>query len=202
MLPATCFFSVNSYCLPNICVSCKLYCLLHVLCFLYVPLFSIVSLTFLDILTTAWAMMKTQRCDISHFAWISWDSNPWTVPHAKLRLVKELKKNRIHASLYTPSPTVGLYRRVWFLLNSSDKLNINLAKSKKVYGFCSVFLWNKSQCVHLRTSQLWITIFERPICASLNRCKRMKAEPSRHIIFYYCYRPHMVSFLCRNFCMF
>jgi len=44
-----------------------------------------------------------------------------------------------------------------------------------------VSLRNKLQCIHLPTSLLWLTTIERQVCASLNRCKRMKAEPSRQI---------------------
>ena len=38
-----------------------------------------------------------------------------------------------------------------------------------------VYLWNKLQSIHLRTSLQWLTTIERQISASLNRCKRMKA---------------------------
>jgi len=50
---------MNTCCLPNICVFCKLYYLLHVLHFIQIPcevLFY--SPPFLANLTTAWPMMK------------------------------------------------------------------------------------------------------------------------------------------------
>ena len=59
LLPTSCLPSMNTCCLPNICVFCKLYYLLHVLHFIQIPcevLFY--SPPFLANLTTAWPMMK------------------------------------------------------------------------------------------------------------------------------------------------
>jgi len=44
-------------------------------------------------------------------------------------------------------------------------------------------LWTiiQSRPLHTACRVLWLTIIEREICASLNRCKKMKAGPSRQI---------------------